>query len=97
MRTANQAKLPYQITPRDNAAGSALAQSWRRVFKNTRDEKQRTDPERSQLRNFFIKRNGRADYQRDRRMIDISGGNERDRACVIDAVRIRVDLLVELR
>ena len=67
------------------------------MFKNTRDEKQRTDPKWSQLRNFFIKRNGRADYQRDRRMIDISGSNERDRARMIGPVRIRVDLLVELR
>jgi hypothetical protein len=64
------------------------------VFENTREKKERADPERSQLRKLFIERDRRADKKRDRRMIDISGSNERDRACVIDAIRVGVDPLV---
>lgn len=66
------------------------------MFENTRDKKKRADPERSQLGNLTIKGNGSGDQQRDRRMIDISSGDERDRACVIDAIRVGVDPLVEL-
>jgi len=86
------------ITPRENAAGFVLGACRRRVFENTRQQKQRLDPEWSQLRNFeFVGRDRRADQQRDRRMIEITGGNERDRARVIDAIRIGVKALVELR
>lgn len=67
------------------------------MFENTREKENRTDPERSQLGKLFIERDRRTDKKRDRRMIDISGSNERDRACVIDAIRVGVKPLVELR
>jgi len=67
------------------------------VFENTRNKEKWADPKRSQLRKLFIERDRRADKKRDRRMIDISRSDKRDRACVIDAIRIGVDPRVELR
>lgn len=66
------------------------------MFENTRDEKLRADPERSQLRKIFTERDRRADDKRDGHMIDISSGYERDRTCVIDAVRVGMDPFVKL-
>ena len=66
------------------------------MFENTRDEKLRADPERSQLRKIFTEWDRRANDKSDRHMIDISSRNERDHAGVIDAIRVRVDPFVEL-
>lgn len=66
------------------------------MFENTRDEKLRADPERSQLRKIFTERDRRTDDKRDGHMIDISVSDERDRACVIDSIRVGVDPFVEL-
>lgn len=67
------------------------------MFENTREKKERLNPKRSQLRNFSIKRNRRADQERDRRMIDTSSRDEGDGTDVIDLVCVRVDPFVELR
>src|SRR6266404_4892130 len=80
MRTATR-RSGLTITPRENAAGFALAERRRRVLENTREKKQGLDPERSQFRNAeFVGRDRSFDQQRDRRMIEITGGDERDRA-----------------
>ena len=71
----------------------------RRVLENASAKKRRLDPLRSQRRNFG-KVNGRhrhADQWRMSSMIVTAGGDHRHRAVVLDAVRILVDALMQLR
>ncbi len=71
----------------------------RRVLENARTEKRRFDPLRSQRRNFGKVNDwdGRADQGRMSSMIVTARRNHRRGATVLDAIRILVDALVQLR
>ena len=71
----------------------------RRVLENTGNEKRRLNPMRSQSRNRrkLIDERRNANERSGWRIIIAAGSNERDCARVVDAIRIRVNALVQLR
>jgi len=76
-----------------------LTASGRRVLENARAKKRRFDPLRGQRRNFR-KLNGRdrcAHQWRMRSVIVVARGDHRHRAIVLNAIRVRVDALMQLR
>jgi hypothetical protein len=76
-----------------------LAVRRRRVLEDGRAEKRRFDPLRSQRRNCgkVNRRSRYTDQWRMRGMIVVAGGDHCRRAIVLDAVRIVVEALVQLR
>lgn len=76
-----------------------LSARGRGVLENARAKKRRFDPLRSQRRNFgkLNRGDGRADEWRMSSMIEAARGDHGRDATVLDAVRILVDTLVQLR
>jgi len=71
----------------------------RRVLEDARAEKRRLNPARGQRRNYgkLNRRNGGSDERRMSSMIIITRRNHRRCAAVLDATRVRVDALMQLR
>src|SRR6266496_3714420 len=95
-RRKERAKRRYPPqAERINASGVR----WRRVLENACAKKRRLNPTRSQRRNFgkLMRLDRCADQRRMSSMIVAAGGDHGDRAVVLDAIRIVVDALVELR
>ena len=76
-----------------------LAERGRRVLENASEKKRGLDPLRSQSRHWrkLFDESRNADERRTRGMVEVTRGNERYRARVVDTIRIRMDALVQLR